>query len=61
MSFKKELHDLMIKHNVDAIYWTCGELSDTQGLYNEQMVIAYADNTPQIEIDGYCISLSDLI
>lgn len=60
MGFEKELKALMVKHNVDSIYWSCGECSDTHGIYEEEMVISFNDKTPDIRIDGGCISLSDL-
>lgn len=59
-AFKKELLDLMIRHNVDAISWTCGDCSDLHGVYDEEMVISFADDTPSIRVDGGCISQSDL-
>lgn len=61
MGFKAELRDLMLKHNVDAIYWSCDRgCSDTHGIYDEKMIISFSDDTDQIEIEGGCISLSDL-
>lgn len=60
MTFKKELYDLMLKYDVDAIYWSCGDSSDTHGIYDEKMIISTKDDKTIFEIDGGCIYLKDL-
>ena len=60
MSFTSELKELMIKHRVSSIGWTCGECSDTHGVYDEEMYIDFIDKTPPIRIDGSYIDVQNL-
>lgn len=61
MTFKKELYDLMVKYNVDAIYWTCGEDSDMHGVYDEKMIISTRNNKTILKVGGSCIYKNDLL
>ena len=59
-AFATELKALLEKHNV-TIMWTCGDGSDTHGIYDENMVIQDNNtNDNLIEIYGSCIGISDL-
>ena len=60
VAFAAELKALLEKYNV-TIMWTCGDGSDTHGIYDENMVIQDNEtNDNLLEIDGSCIGLSDL-
>lgn len=60
-NFIKELYDLMAKHNVNYICWTCSGVVDFGGIYDEQMVINFIDNNKSnIIIDGNSIQLDNL-
>lgn len=60
MQLKRELCQLLKKYNV-SIHFSCGEFSDTQGLYNDHIVIV--DNSNEeciVESDGWSLTSNDL-
>lgn len=58
ITFKKELKELLKKYNV-GIGFSCGEGSDTHGLYDERMVIDI-DNKEIIICNGWGFGQEDL-
>ena len=60
MSFKSELHDLMIKHNISSISFTADSCSDWHGMYDTRMVIYDNNDKVVLEVDGENICKSDL-
>lgn len=60
MSFKSELYDLMIKHNISSIDFTASSCSDWQGMYDTKMVIYDNQNKVVLEVEGDYIDKSDL-
>lgn len=39
-NFKRELRELLEKYNA-SIDWSCGQYSDLQGVYDEEMVVGF--------------------
>ena len=61
MTFVEELKELMIKHRVSAIGWTCGDCSDMHGVYDEEMYIDFIDkDTQSIRFNGSYIDTQNL-
>lgn len=58
--FKKELCLLLDKYNV-SIGFTCGSSSDTQGLYDDHVIIQENGSRENIvEADGWWLDRNDL-
>lgn len=59
-SFQEELKSLLEKYSA-TISWTCGECSDTHGIYDEKMII-YSDNPDMnlLVVEGSYISASEV-
>jgi len=58
MVFKKELKELLEKYDA-YIYFSVGEGSDSQGLYDEKMCISL-EGKEVITVSGYSLDSSDL-
>lgn len=59
--FKQELAQLLIKYDV-SIAFTCGECCDTQGFYDDHIVIQEKESRQNIvETDGWWLLASDLL
>ena len=59
--FRKELSQLLDKYNV-SIGFTCGENSDTHGLYNDYIVVRENGSGQNIvEADDWWLTKSDLL
>ena len=56
--FKKELKDLLKKYNA-SIGFSCGDCSDTHGLYDEKMIIDI-DKKEIAICDGWVFGQEDL-
>lgn len=57
--FIKKLHDLL--HEAGAVIsWSCGDGSDTHGIYGESISIA-RNGKDLISVDGDCLDADDIV
>lgn len=57
--FKQELKALLDKYGA-MIYWSCGEGSDTYGIYDSHLMVSFKDSNKRLRGDDAYITTDNI-